>query len=733
MKSQRIPAQLNIMSWTLMALLGALSALSSEARTNAPPAAITKVPEIVVTATRTGEDPVELPQTVLNITSEAIGQRQPSQPVEAVRDEPGIWVQKTGAGGGTPVVRGLMGNQVLYLVDGIRLNNGRLFSGPNAFFNQVDIGSIEQIEILKGPGSVQYGSDALGGVIQMRSKTLNRFPEKAEFGGLASGHFSSADQGIYGHAEAYYAGSKVNAIAGGSYFNADDYRAGGDEGTLDHTSLSSHAGFGKMQCKLGEGHVLTLGYLEDVRTDVERYDQSKRNQPSGLPRYFTPREDQQIVYLRDSLDRPGQLISHLEPYVYYQNYSSKSEYAVENDTDIKNDVTEADQHIFGGGLQAVTPVQETIKIVYGADARYEDLVEDKTRYTLTKATGTTKRSIPKGQTPDGTYDVVDAFVMTDWTPVERARITAGARVESTHLDSKPTADDASQGFTQDDLKLNERWNSATFSLGGIYWLTEQLALNSDIASGFRAPTYSDVLSFGPFTYGVNVPSPDVGPEKSVSWEIGPRYESDAVKSQITYFHTWLQDLIDSEPTGAFIDMNDNGIQDPGEAAYAKENAGKGWVQGLEASGEWTFLEPWTVFGSFAWTEGRNEDQDEYLRFIPPMNGILGLRYQITRNLQVEGFARIVGVQDKICEDDKSDVARATDPSKTYPSSTNPPLREDYSIPGYTTFHLRARYDITKDLKVYLLADNLTDKQYREAFSRLDAPGINFTLGAEVSF
>ncbi|OGV40762.1 MAG: hypothetical protein A2X46_04205 [Lentisphaerae bacterium GWF2_57_35] len=710
-----------------MGLFGAFSAASAQDPTN------TTLPEIVVTATRTGENPEEIPQSVVNVTAEDIRKRQPSQPVDAIRDEPGIWVQKTGSGGGTPIVRGLMGNQVLYLVDGIRINNGRLFSGPNAFFNQVDIGSIDQIEVLKGPGSVQYGSDALGGVIQMRTKTLNRFPESPEYGGMLSGHYSSADEGKYGHGELYYADEDYNALVGGTYFSAENFRTGGDEGVLDNTSLNSRGVMGKVQYQVGEGHVLTLGYLENIRTDVARFDQSKRNQPSGIPRYFTPREDRQIFYLRDSLDRPDSVISHLEPYVYYQKYSGRSDYNVESEADLRKDQTDQDQSHYGGGIQAVTPLLDAVQLAYGLDGRYEYFDEGKIRYTKDKTTGNTTASTPKGKTPDGRYDVVDAFLMADWTPIEKARITAGARFESTHLDSEPEKNDASAGFSVDDLKINERWNSVTYSLGGIYWLTENLALDTDVASGFRAPTYSDVLSFGPFTYGVNVPSPDVSPEKSVSWEIGPRYDSEMFKAQITWFQTWLDDLIDSQPTGGFIDMNDNGVEDPGEATYAKENSGKGWIHGLESSADWQFMESWGAFGSFAWTEGRNDTQDEPLRFIPPPNGVLGLRYQPIVKLRIEAYARLAAAQTQVSSDDQSDPARATDPSVTFPSKTNPPLRDDFSIPGYTTYHVKTSFDIKPSTTVFLLADNLTDKNYREAFSRLDAQGISFTLGLETRF
>jgi hemoglobin/transferrin/lactoferrin receptor protein len=718
-----------IITWILMGLFGASSAVTAQGETNGT----ATLPEIVVTATRTKENPVEIPQSVLNVTAQDIQKRQPSQPAEAVRDEPGVWIQKTGSGGGTPVVRGLMGNQVLYLVDGIRINNGRLFSGPNAFFNQVDIGSIEQIEILKGPGSVQYGSDALGGVIQLRSKTLNRFPETPDYGGMLSGHYSSANEGKYGHGELYYANEDYNALVGGTYFSAEDYRAGGDEGVLDNTSLNSKGALGKVQYKLGEGHVLTLGYLENIRTDVERYDQSKRNQPSGIPRYFTPREDRQIIYLRDSLDRPDSIISHLEPYVYYQNYSGRSDYNVESETDIRRDKTDQDQTQYGGGIQAVTPFFDTLKLVYGFDGRYEYAKEVKTRYTQDKATGKTTASTPKGLTPDGSYDVVDAFLMADWTPIEKARLTAGTRLESTHLNSKPEKDDVSAGFTVDDLKVDERWNSLTYSVGGIYWLTENLALDSDVATGFRAPTYSDVLSFGPFTYGINVPSPDVSPEKSINWEIGPRFDSKTFKAQVTWFQTWLDDLIDSQPTGDFIDMNGNGVEDPGEATYAKENSGEGWIHGIESSADWQFMESLGAFGSFNWTEGRNDTKDDPLRFIPPPNGILGLRYQPIDRIRIELYARMVTAQTQVSSDDKSDPARATDPAITFPSKNNPPLREDYSIPGYTTYHVKTSYEVKPGSTVFLLADNLTDKKYREAFSRQDAQGVSITLGLETHF
>ena len=123
-----------------------------------------------------------------------------------------------------------------------------------------------------------------------------------------------------------------------------------------------------------------------------------------------------------------------------------------------------------------------------------------------------------------------------------------------------------------------------------------------------------------------------------------------------------------------------------------------------------------------------------MRFTPPLNGIVGVRLQPSpQSWWIEAFARIVGVQDAVSAADKKDPARATDPSRTFPASDNPPLRPDYAIPGYTTYNIRAGMPVRKSSTIFLACENLTDKDYRVAFSRQDAPGVNFTIGAELTF
>ncbi|MGH7163851.1 MAG: TonB-dependent receptor plug domain-containing protein, partial [Planctomycetota bacterium] len=123
-----------------------------------PPAGETEAPEVVVTATRTERAEVATPAFVSTVPSTELVRRGARTTPQALAEEPGVLVQETNLGGGSPFLRGLTGNQILVLVDGVRLNNSAFARfGPNQYLNTVDPFSLESIEVVRGPGSVQYG------------------------------------------------------------------------------------------------------------------------------------------------------------------------------------------------------------------------------------------------------------------------------------------------------------------------------------------------------------------------------------------------------------------------------------------------------------------------------------------------------------------------------------------------------------------------------------------------
>lgn len=144
------------------------------------------LPEIVVSANRINSVAVNTPEAIRVLQVKAVHEKQLRTASEALSISPGVFVQKTNHGGGSPFIRGLTGNQTLLLIDGVRLSNSTMRYGPNQYFNTIDVFGTGKIEVLRGNGSVQYGSDALGGTIQAFSRELDISEEAVWRGSLIS-------------------------------------------------------------------------------------------------------------------------------------------------------------------------------------------------------------------------------------------------------------------------------------------------------------------------------------------------------------------------------------------------------------------------------------------------------------------------------------------------------------------------------------------------------------------
>ena len=162
----------------------------------------------VVSASRRNTSSLKLPFASSILSRPSQSDNIPRSTPESLSIIPGVFVQKTNHGGGSPFIRGLTGNQTLLLVDGIRMNNSTFRYGPNQYLNTVDPFSIDKIEVLRGSGSVQYGSDAIGGVIQVFTKDPG-FSESKNFKGSVSARYGSGSMEKSGSSEFVYSSSKL--------------------------------------------------------------------------------------------------------------------------------------------------------------------------------------------------------------------------------------------------------------------------------------------------------------------------------------------------------------------------------------------------------------------------------------------------------------------------------------------------------------------------------------------
>ena len=700
--------------------------------------AVTVTGETITTATRTEEKTAQVPQSVNVVTHEDIERKQARTPNQMLREETGIWSTQVTAQG-SPIIRGQIGNRILYMWDGIRLNNGALFGGPNGNFNQFPIGAVDRIEVVRGPGSVAHGSDAVGGVINIISKK-GEFLDERDIGGEAYSRYGSVDNQTTETLD-FHLLDKCFAFTGGlTKQDAGDYFAGGGEGKQGPNGFNSLGGYANFAYRPTENQMLRLSWIQNRRDDIDNYGQSKLN-ANGVPRIFGPTERRGIVKFDYSVEDLCPVLSKdLTFYAYDQYYDALRDRRVQSATTFNTTETQTHQDVYGIGLQNVANL-DSHKFTYGVDYRNEDLSAANFLTSRKIASGAITDSIPAGKTPDGVYDVFDAFALGEFKLCDCWNLSAGVRFERDHIHSTPVLTDVipNAGYDIDSLKINRDWSSVTWSLGTIYNVTHDLDLAADISTSFRAPTYSDLLSAGAPVFAskiASVPSPTLIPEKGVTYEFGPRYHTEKWNLSLTGYWTQLRDLVAATYRGT-VDI-------PGQGTFTRSqnsNSSHGYDAGVEFAAAYKPVRDWTIFGNATYTRGQDHEINQPFRFIPPLNGVVGLRYEApSKRWWVEGVEMIADRLRRPAPGDQLDSGFSFDPAYGSPNTTNnPPLRRNFQIPGWAITNLRAgvnawregrrSFDVTLDI------ENAFDARYREAYSQQQkfAPGINAVIGGRLKF
>ena len=220
---------------------------------------VKRMDDVVVTATRKPTAVASLPYSVNSLSKNGI-QRQLSRTVpESLNGIPGLFIQKTNHGGGSPFLRGLTGNQSLILVDGIRLNNSIFRYGPNQYLTLVDPYLVEKIEVIKGTGSVQHGSDAMTGVINIQTTAL-QLGSKPNWQEKALIRLSESGMELTLRPELKYEGKKIAFVVGASAKKFGDLKGGDTTGFQHPTGYNEMSYDMKLKIDLGTNWIMTAAY-----------------------------------------------------------------------------------------------------------------------------------------------------------------------------------------------------------------------------------------------------------------------------------------------------------------------------------------------------------------------------------------------------------------------------------------------------------------------------------------
>lgn len=688
-------------------LMAQASAVDSAVKEGGGGEAAELMPAIVVTASRAEKDPFLVPYVTDIVTQQEMRQRSDRTIPEALELVPGVMVQKTAYGHGSPYVRGFTGRQNLLLVDGIRRNNSTWRSGPAQYWNTIDALSVERMELVKGQGSVLYGSDSIGGTLNVISQSAS--PELYEEGVVYSNGSAFYRYATNGNASV----ARVESNTGvgkvfGLHLGLSD-KIFGDirnrDGRIKNTGYDEYDYDLRADWMINEKNTLVVAsrtlYQDDVwRTHKTIYSGSWHGTSMGNSDDFHYDQKDMLHYVRLSgKDLGGPVDAYALTFSFSQNNENEFESKKKKDTE---SVTGVDT--FGAALQLESAFAVG-KAVYGADY-YHDRVNSR------RVSGG-KEVAPA--LPDGSsYDLFGAFAEYVLPLAEdRWELRGGGRYTWASAELNGSGG-------EDVADLSKSWTNVVFGGRALYKIAPEWNAFLGVSQAFRAPNLDDLganqkpAQTNTFVNG----NPDLQPEKYLTYELGTHYKGREVSGQVTTYATQMRDLIVQRPVATA----------DGRTESVASNASDGWVMGVEAQGAWEFDPQWTASAEGNWIYGKSDEfpnaldpafvSRSYLSRLSPLMGSVGLRWtHPSRKVWVEWRVFAADRADKLSSSD------ARDSSRIPPGGT----------PGYYWTSLYAGWDVRDNIQLTCALENFTDQIYRVHGSGVNEPGISFITGLKVSW
>lgn len=576
--------------------------------------------DVTVTATRQSTTLLQIPYAVSKLSRSQIDQIQTRTTPEALVGTAGVFLQKTNHGGGSPFVRSLTGNQNLLMIDGIRLNNATYRYGPNQYFNTIDLFGIQSIEVAKGTGSVQYGSDAMGGVIQVFTKDPS-FSEKANWSGNLIGRVLSQDAEYSGRAELVYSSSKTAFQVGYTNRKFGDLPGGDTTGIQRPSGYAENAFDVKFKWQLNPDWVFTAAHQQAQQQQVPLY---HRVVLENFSYYNFDPQKRQLSYLKFEGQTKQGLFSKISLTASTQVNQERRNYWRNGNA---NRFEENDKV---NTIGLTTDVFSIIKHNWTANSGiefYADQVKS-SKQQITIATGAIQNQ--RGLYPNDAQMQNFSLYSLHHLRLGKFVLEAGARFNALKID----VDTASVKPT-----------SLVFNGAILYQLTNQQSIYMSYSTGYRAPNIDDMGTLGLVDFRYEVPAYGLKPEKTFNTEIGYKFQNKTVQWSVAMYYMHLTNLINR--------VQVIGQQIGGYNVYIKENNQESYIRGFEYDLQIALTPKLMVNSNAAYAFGQNTSRNEPMRRIPPMHGRTFVQWkQPTFDLTLE--YQYAGLQNRLAQGDKDD-------------------------------------------------------------------------------
>lgn len=703
-----------------------------------------RLDEIVVSVNRWAQSKSEIPHAIKTIKAEDILHFNPQTTADLVGTKGGVFVQKSQMGGGSPMIRGFSANRVLIVVDGIRMNNAIYRSGNLHNIISLDANNLESAEVIFGPGSVIYGSDALGGVMSFNSiKPKLSTSAKPEQSGKIFSRFSSANIEKTVSATSNFGSQNWAAVLSATFTGFDDLRMGssgpGEYLRYEYVLEEPYSGNNKIiqnpnpkiQKYTGYDQFNIMGKVRYRPTEnLDFVLSAHHSETSDIPRY-----DRLIEYSEDKLKSAewfygpqkwtlisGQLQFNSKKFFFdkinllagYQNYTeSRHDRKLYNDN-LSNRKENLD--IFSMNLDLGKKLNAKSEIFYGVEGFFNDVASSGNSENLL----TGKKEEIASRYPDGSYyGSFAGYYSYKFVLNKKIIFQTGSRYTTTHLkgDFAPTFYDFP--FSGFDMR-NSAFNG---NLGMVWHPTQNWQINIHGSTGFRSPNIDDVAKVFDSEPGhVVVPNPDLKPEYARNMELNfIRNYPQKARIEITGFYTRLKNAMVRRDF--LLNGQDSIIYDGHMSKVeALVNAESATIIGANFTFEYLFSNVLRTRNDLTITHGK-DSEGLPIRHVPPTFGSSHLIYE-TQKLYVDFYADYSG---------KLNFEDLAPDEQNKPHLYLPDDRGNPFSPGWWTLNLKCNYKFNQKITLGGGIENMLDKRFRTYSSGIVAPGANFIVSVNVRY
>lgn len=702
--------------------------------------------EVVLSVSKWEQKLNEVPNKIVKINKLDILRNNPQTSADLLAQSGTVFVQKSQLGGGSPMIRGFATNRVLLVVDGVRMNNAIYRSGNLQNVISIDALSTEAAEVIFGPGSLIYGSDAIGGVMDFH--TLEpRFSKdkKMLIKGSMVGRYSTANKEKTGHIDLNLGWKKWSLLSSFSYSNFDDLKMGNNGGQDSYLRpeyverinnkdsivknsdprIQRFSGYNqvnflqKARFKPNQHWDIQYSFTHAKTGDAPRYDRLIQYRNGTLrfaEWYYGP-----MIWNMHSLNvlhsKKTSLYDDLKFIIAYQDYEeSRIDRTINNNS--RNKQTELVDAI-SINLDATKEAGKG-QLFYGIEYVHNKVgsLGEKTNISTGAETPMVSRY------PDGsTWSTMGVYGSYKLTLHPKFTLTTGIRYSYNTLDAP--FDTTFIKFPYKEAELRD--GALTGNTGVVFRPAEGWQLNGNISTGYRMPNVDDIGKlFESVPGNVTVPNPKLAPEYVWNFEIGlVKSVIKKYRIELNGFHTILTDAIVRRPS-VFNGEDSILFNNILSRVESLQNVAKATVSGIQISAEVFFKPGFSILSHANWISGKETDDTKNeqvpLRHAPPFYGSSALKYRmkkITAEINAQYNSQVKNEDLAPSEQAKTDI---------YAKDAN---NKPYS-PGWYNLNLKGSYQVTKNLLLTAGWENITNQRYRPYSSGIVASGSNLIFSVRAS-